>query len=154
MKTIKEIADALGVDKQRVYRYIKKHRISEAHQEAGVMWYDEVAETLIIQHFSEIGAQGEAHHEAHQTVSPDAVIDTVIAMLQAELDAKNRLISTQQQNISELTAALENTTASLHAAQALHAGTMQKQLSDGRADQREPQEPQGFFTRFFKRKTP
>jgi len=49
-------------------------------------------------------------------------------MLQSELDSKNKLIDEQQQTIRELTAALENTTASLHAAQSLHAGTMQKQL--------------------------
>ena len=46
-KTIKQMADALGVDKQRVYRYIKKNCISEAHQKNGVMYYDEVVEKRI-----------------------------------------------------------------------------------------------------------
>jgi len=32
MKTIKQIADNLGIDKQKVYRYIKKHRINEIDQ--------------------------------------------------------------------------------------------------------------------------
>jgi len=143
MKTIKQIADEIGIDKQRVYRYIRKHRINEAHHEHDTKYYDEAAETLIIQHFTEIGVSGEAHHDHIKS----GQFDVVIAMLEKELDAKNR-------QISELTAALEHTTASLHAAQALHAGTMQKQLTDGRADQNEPQEPQGFFSRFFKRKTP
>ena len=48
-KTIKQMADALGVDKQRVYRYIKKNCISEAHQKNGVMYYDEVVEKRIKQ---------------------------------------------------------------------------------------------------------
>lgn len=147
MKNIKQIADEIGIDKQRVYRYIKKHRISEAHHEHDTKYYDEAAETLIIRHFSEIGATGEAHHEAHQTASSDTVIEAVISMLQKELDTKNK-------QIEELTAALEHTTASLHAAQALHAGTMQKQLTDGgcAADQEGPQERRGLFSRFFGKK--
>ena len=56
-------------------------------------------------------------------------------MLQKELDGKNEQIAAQtrqleakDRQIEQLTAALENTTSSLQAAQALHAGTMQKQL--------------------------
>ena len=55
MKTIREIANELGVDKQKVYRFIKQNHINEAHHEAlqrsGVNYYDEAAETLIKQGF-------------------------------------------------------------------------------------------------------
>lgn len=48
MKTIREIANELGVDKQKVYRFIKQNHINEAHHEAlqrsGVKYYDEAAE--------------------------------------------------------------------------------------------------------------
>lgn len=145
MKTIKQMADTLGMDKQRVYRYIRKNHINEAHHEAGVMYYDEAVETAILQHFSKDTVSG----EAHQTVSSDTVIDTVITILQQELDAKNRLILEQQQTIRELTATLENTSASLQAAQALHAGTMQKQLTKSDAP---ISPPTNFFTRIFKNK--
>jgi predicted DNA-binding protein YlxM (UPF0122 family) len=110
MKTIKQIADELGVNKQRVYRYIKRNRIIEAHQEQGVMWYDDAVESSIIKHFTE----NVSHHEAYHTTSHDAII----TMLQRELEIKN-------QQIEKLTVALENTTSSLQAAQALHAGTLQ-----------------------------
>lgn len=61
MKTIREIANELGVDKQKVYRFIKQNHINEAHHEAhhealqrsGVKYYDEAAETLIKQGFSD-----------------------------------------------------------------------------------------------------
>ena len=47
MKTIREIANELGVDKQKVYRFIKQNHINEAHHEAlqrsGVKYYDEAA---------------------------------------------------------------------------------------------------------------
>lgn len=69
MKTIREIANELGVDKQKVYRFIKQNHINEAHHEAlqrsGVKYYDEAAETLIKQGFSDETASSEAHHEAH-----------------------------------------------------------------------------------------
>jgi predicted transcriptional regulator YheO len=130
MKTVKQIADMLGIDKQRIYRYIRKNRISESHHETGVIHYDEAVETAIIQHFS----RNTVSSETHQTVSNDTVVvsnDTVIATLRSELDAKNQLIFAQQRSINELTKALENTTASLNAAHALHAGTIQRQLADG-----------------------
>lgn len=146
-KTIKQIADELGVDKQRVYRYIKKNHISEAHHERDTKYYDEAAETLISQHFSNCSASDEAHHDSHQTASSDTVVDTVIAMLQGELSIKNK-------QIAELTAALENTTSALReaqttaqAAQALHAGTIHKQLTDGRAEPTKPETAPGLLTR-------
>ena len=122
MKTIKQIAETLGIDKQRVYRYICRNHITPVHREAGTMYYDDVAESLINTHFT----KDEAHRctsKSHQTASSDTVIETVISMLQRELDIKNK-------QILELTTALESTTASLQVAQALHVGTI-KQLVDG-----------------------
>ena len=39
------------IDKQRVYRYIRKSRIREAQHDDGLMYYDEAAEAAIMQHF-------------------------------------------------------------------------------------------------------
>lgn len=78
MKTIREIANELGVDKQKVYRFIKQNHINEAHHEAlqrsGVKYYDEAAETLIKQGFLDETASSEAHHEAHQNRINEAVL--------------------------------------------------------------------------------
>jgi len=149
MKTIKQIADEIGVDKQRVYRYIRKNRISEAHHEAGVMWYDEVDENLINAHFLENNRISEVHHEVHQTTS----FDTVIDMLKSELEIKNEQIRELNARLAESNAALVAAQQSAQAAQVLHAGTMQKQLTDG-ADQAEPSTPQkSFFARIFGRKS-
>lgn len=62
--TIKQLSDEIGVDKQKVYRYIKKNHINEAHQENGVMYYDETVQMQIKQALS----QNEAHHEAYQNL--------------------------------------------------------------------------------------
>lgn len=93
MKTIKQIADELGVDKQRVYRYIRKNHINEAHQKNGVMHYDEAAEMLIKQGFSKNKSLHEAHHEVLQNHISDTVNEAVIEMLQNELQAKNEQIA-------------------------------------------------------------
>ena len=39
-KSMKQIADSLGIDKQRVYRYIKKNHINEALQKQLVKQYE------------------------------------------------------------------------------------------------------------------
>ncbi len=89
--TLKEIADELHVDKQKVYRFVIRNNISEVHHEAlrdvdlmrnevhrdvagnlknGVKYYDSAAKTRIIQAFSvrnvpdaEECALDEAHHD-------------------------------------------------------------------------------------------
>ena len=96
-KTIKQMADALGVDKQRVYRYIKKNCISEAHQKNGVMYYDEVVEKRIKQAFS----QNEPYQES---ASSDTVFDVLLKqseMLRKELEIKNKQISDLNDRLAE-----------------------------------------------------
>ena len=128
-KTTKQIADELGVSKQQVYRYIKRHNIKEAHQENGVMYYDDAAEYLITQGFSEKSKS----NETEQKHVNDTALETVILMLQKELEAKNEQLQAKDRQIEQLTSALENTTSSLQAAQALHAGTLQQQLEAPKA---------------------
>jgi len=137
MKTVKQIADEIGVPKQRVYRYIKRECISEAHQNAGVMYYDEAAESLIIQAFSNIDASGDSHQEAHQTASSEAVINVMVEMLKKELEIKNEQIQELNLRLAESNAALVGAQQTAQAAQALHAGTIQQQLIGGSS---EPQE--------------
>lgn len=129
MKTIREIANELGVDKQKVYRFIKQNHINEAH------------------------------HEAHQNRINEAVFDAVIEMLQKELEIKNEQIKELNERLSECSAALLAAQQTAQAAQALHAGTIQQQLTDGAADleQEQPQadvvsgEKKGWFIRLFGR---
>jgi predicted transcriptional regulator len=73
MKTIREIAEAIGIDKQRVYRYIKSHGIAP-HQKNGVMYFDDTAEMQIKQYFSAGHTSSEAHHETSPILSNDTVI--------------------------------------------------------------------------------
>ena len=85
-----------------------------------------------------------------------AVKDEQITMLQDQFAVKDRQINLLQEQISQLTAAMENLTASLNAEQVLHAGTIQKQLTehsvmDQSSDVEQPKQRQGFFSKLFGR---
>lgn len=144
MKTIKQIADELGVDKQKIYRYIRKNHINEVHHEAHqnnkVKYYDEVAEKLIKQAFQAETTSSEVHHEAHhevlQTTSNDAV-DVVIEMLRKELEIKN-------QQIKELNERLAESQRLLNQQQQLNAVSEQKLLQS-----EDKKESSSFWTKLF-----
>ena len=87
-----------------------------------------------------------------QTKSPETPetqsLRDEIAFLKEQLLAKDRQIEALQGQNTQLTTALENTTASLQAAQALHAGTLQQQLiGDGESS---PEQPQRKWWQFWK----
>lgn len=159
MKTIKQIADELGVSKQRVYRFIKRNCINEAHQQNGVMYFNDAAETRIKQGF----LKNEPHHEAHQNRIIDAVCDTVndvvIELLREELNQKNEQIRQLNERLAETTAALAAAQQTIQvaqqtaqAAQALHAGTIQKYFPAGNADPDPQQSAGSWWNKFFKKK--
>lgn len=112
-KTLKQIADELGVDKQRVYRFVKKNHISEAHQSASTKLYDEAAQKLIFEAFS----KDETHHEAHQKHINDAVVDTLLKQLEEKdkqieqllkaLDQAQQLHAVAESKIAQLEAPAE-----------------------------------------------
>lgn len=102
MKTIRQIAEEIGIDKQRVYRYIKGHGIT-SHQKNGVMCFDDTTEMRIRQHFLKIGTSRDIYHEA----SPNISNDTVISILEKELEFQKQIINEQQQTIKELTATIK-----------------------------------------------
>lgn len=98
-KTIKQIADDLQVDKQKVYRYIKANHINEAlreaHQKNNVKYYDEAAQMQIKKAFA---AKSTSHQTASKSTSKvhhealnEALLDT-IDMLKNELKTKNEQI--------------------------------------------------------------
>lgn len=86
-----------------------------------------------------------------QLVSKDIQIaekDEQIKLLQQQLIAKDN-------QIGQITAAMESMATALTAEQALHAGTIQKQLAEHSVmEEPEPEQPkkQGFLSRFFSKK--
>lgn len=101
MKTIKQIADELGVSKQKVYRFIVKNHITASSEVKQSKLYDEAAEKLIKQRFLEVEPHHEPHHEAHQDRIIDAVGEAVIELLQKELEQKNEQLQEKDRQIRE-----------------------------------------------------
>ncbi|MBP3469449.1 MAG: hypothetical protein J6K26_08025 [Lachnospiraceae bacterium] len=101
-KTMKQLADELGVNKQRVYRYIKKNCINEAHQDKGVKYYDEAAQTIIKQGFLNI----EPLQESTSKSTSDTLNETVIEVLKKQTEILQKELEIKNQQISELNARL------------------------------------------------
>ncbi len=114
MKTTKQIADALEVPKQQVYRFIKKNCIIEANQEAGVKYYDEAVIEQITEHFKKATASEEVHQEQIESI-PEAHQETLLETLQNQLAVKDGQIADLQQTIMKLTDTLNTQAQSLNA---------------------------------------
>lgn len=137
--SIKEIADTVGVSKTAVRKKIEKLGLqTEFLKNGNKITVDENVAKQIITAFDRPTENKTQTEFANQN---DNEFSKVVEILQAELESKNKQLASKDRQIEDLTRALENTTASLQAEQALHAGTMQKQLSSGEEqEQAEDQE--------------
>ena len=169
-KTIKQIADEIGVSKQTVYKRYKGKLYTVcapyAHTVQGVLYLSEQAETLIKQDFLQKECSIGAHTYAHTERSNGAVLEQsenagVVAVLQTTIDTLQGQLAIKDKQIEELNARLAEVSSALvaaqqtaQAAQALHAGTIQQQLTSGE-DQREEDEvkakKQSWLSRMFSR---
>lgn len=135
-KSLKEIADELGVDKQRVYRFVKKNHITASSEVKQMKQYNEVAQMVIKSAFEKKSASSETHQRYGDHFTFDVLMKE-LDIKNSQLEAKDKQLLMQQQSIEELTAALQNTTESLKASQVLHAGALQKQIKCTESDQEE-----------------
>lgn len=162
MKTIRQIADEIGVSKQAVYKRYKGklHTVCApyAHTDQGVLYLSEQAETLIKQDFLKDDRSNGAHTERSIGAVPEqsqeagvvAVLQATIDMLQGQLAVKDRQIEELNARLAEVSSALLAAQQTAATAQALHAGTIKQQLSDGSgADQEERK--QSWISRLFRK---
>ena len=115
MKTIRQIADEIGVSKQAVYKRYKGKLYTVcapyAHTEQGVLYLSEQAETLIKQDFLRDGCPNGSHTDTHTERSIGAVPEQsqeagVVAILQATIDTLQGQLSVKDKQIEELNARL------------------------------------------------
>lgn len=175
MKTIRQIADEIGVSKQAVFKKIKREPLSTSLQGLtatvdGRLMVEVDGEKLIKQAFSEIAPSTTTNQltgavdglvDAPSTKNEEkmaeadgviSVLKATIDTLQGQLEVKDRQIEQQAQTITRLTDALAAAQQTAAAAQALHAGTIQQQLLTGEAgvDQQEPEQKRGWFSKLFR----
>jgi len=130
MKTMKQIADDLGIDKQRVYRFIKDKKIKEVGQEGTALLYDEAAEKPIKKHFESTAASPDTDYKhinntINRFADMAAIMSDELKIKNKELDVKNMELDIKNKQIEELSKALSDVTSALRGQQALHHETMQ-----------------------------
>ena len=119
MKTIRQIADEIGVSKQAVFKKIKREPLSTSLQGLtatvdGRLMVEVDGEKLIKQAFSgnetETKNANQSQTENHEVSDLVSVLHTTISVLKAELEAKDRQIEKlqmlldQEQQLHALTA--------------------------------------------------
>ena len=162
MKTIRQIADEIGVSKTAVSKQIANLGLRSGLRKNGNQFaIDEHQEALIKQAFSE-KSQNETENQSQTKTQTEnrevgdlvCVLQATIDTLQGQLEVKDRQIEQQAQTITRLTDALAAAQQTAAAAQALHAGTIQQQLITGEtgADQQgqEPEQKRGWFSKLFR----
>lgn len=150
MKTIRQIADEIGVSKTAVNKQIANLGLRSGLRKNGNQFaIDEHQEALIKEAFSEKSQteiENQTQTENHEVSDLVCVLQTTIDTLQGQLEVKDRQI----EKLTEALVAAQQTAA---AAQALHAGTIQQQLLTGEAgaDQQgqEPEQKRGWFSKLF-----
>ena len=143
MKTIRQIADEIGVSKTAVNKQIANLGLRSGLRKNGNQFaIDEHQEALIKQAFSEKSqteienqSQTKTQTENHEVGGLVCVLQATIDTLQGQLEVKDRQIEQQAQTITRLTDALAAAQQTAVAAQALHAGTIQQQLVAGEGEE-------------------
>ena len=167
-KSIRQVAEELGVSKTAVRKQIANLGLQSGLRKNGNQFaIDEEQEAHIIRAFgkktetengNQFANQTEtssriANHEVSDLVS---VLQTTVTVLQEQLQVKDQQIAQQAQTIDRLSDAWAAAQQTAAAAQALHAGTIQHQLSeDAGQDDAEVEQEQlrkrGWFSKFFDR---
>lgn len=145
MKTIRQIANEIGVSKTAVSKQIANLGLRSSLRKNGNQFaIDEHQEALIKQAFLEKSqteienqTQTKSQTENHEVGDLVCILQATIDTLQGQLEVKDWQIEQQTQTIIRLTDALAAAQQTAAAAQALHAGTIKKQIlsSENKSDQ-------------------
>ena len=160
---ITEIAIECGVSEQAVRAWCRRNHV--AKDAKGSFAISESQKTAIYQHYLGVGRNQVSQSAKLGFATCETSETALISMLQKELDRKNEQLSVKDKQIEELNARLAEISSALvvaqqtaQAAQALHAGTIRQQLTDGDADpdvhSQEPEEGEekkGWLSRLFGR---
>ena len=179
-KTIKEIADELGVSKTAVSKQIANLGLRSSLRKNGNQFAIEnqqeklikmafqkkrqqeiVTENSVSDEQSQTKSQttnaNQSQTENHEVCDLVCVLQTTVDTLQEQLSVKDQQIRELNARLAECSTALLAAQETARAAQALHAGTIQQQLSDGEdyaasvPDEQAAPNNRRWFSRFFRR---
>ena len=152
MKTIRQIADEIGVSKTAVNKQIANLGLRSGLRKNGNQFaIDEHQEALIKQAFSEKSQTEIENQSQTKSQTENHEVSDLVCVLQATIDTLQRQLEVKDRQIEKLTEALVAAQQTAAAAQALHAGTIQQQLITGEAgvDQQEPEQKKSWFSKIF-----
>ena len=178
--TIKQLADELGVSKTTISKAVlvlgfngKLHKVGNRYM---------LSEMQISQIKSKISQFSQTDEEKKTQISPtlqtdeeekmqisllkqqNAILQQQLSVLSKQLSVKDEQIKLLQEQliakddqIGQITSAMESMATALSAEQALHAGTIQKQLTehslmDQPSDEEQSKRKQGIFSKLFGKK--
>ena len=175
-KTIKEIADELGVSKTAVSKQIANLGLRSSLRKNGNQFAIEnrqekltkmafqknkqrerVVKNLVSDEQSQTTNANQSQTENHEVCDLVCVLQTTVDTLQEQLSVKDQQIRELNARLAECSTALLAAQETARAAQALHAGTIQQQLSDGEdhaasvVDEQAAPNNRRWFSRFFRR---
>ena len=133
---ITEIAAECGVSEQAVRAWCRRNHV--AKDAKGSFAISESQKTVIYQYYLGIERKQVSQPAKASCETCETSETAMISMLQKELDRKNEQLAVKDKQIEELNARLSECSAALvaaqqtaQAAQALHAGTIRQQITDG-----------------------
>ena len=181
--TIKQLANQLGVSKTTISKAISALGLQGKLKRSGNKYLlSEVQIANVKSQIANVKSQianvkSQIASVKSQTANQNALIEVLqkqLSLLNKQLSIKDdqirgyqeqiRLLQEQvvskDKQIEQITVAMENITAALTASQALHAGTIQQQLTEQNSsrentapdDPEQPKQKQGFFSKFFGKK--
>ncbi len=174
--TIKQLANQLGVSKTTISKAISALGLQGDLKRSGNKYL--LSDAQIERVKTQIENQkSQTASEKSQTANQNALIEVLqkqLSLLNEQLNIKDDQIREYQEQISllqeqivskdkqieQITVAMENITAALTASQALHAVTIQRQLTEQSSNKEntasdpleQPKQKQGFFSKFFGKK--
>ena len=159
MKTIRQIADEIGVSKTAVSKQIENLGLRSSLRKNGNQFaIDEHQEALIKQAFfektqTEIENQSQTKTQTENREVGDlvCVLQATIDTLQGQLAVKDKQIAELNERLSECSAALLAAQQTTQAAQVLHAGTIQKEIASGESGVDKQKSASEKKNRWFKR---
>ena len=136
MKTIRQIADEIGVSKTAVNKQIANLGLRSGLRKNGNQFaIDEHQEALIKQAFSEKSQTEIENQSQTKTQTENHEVGDLVCVLQATIDTLQGQLEVKDRQIAKLTEALVAAQQTAAAAQALHAGTMKQQLVAGEGEE-------------------
>lgn len=126
MKTIRQIADEIGVSKTAVNKQIANLGLRSSLRKNGNQFaIDERQEALIKKAFFEKSQTEIANQSQTETQTENREVSDLVCVLQTTIDTLQGQLEVKDRQIERLTEALTAAQQTAAAAQALHAGTIQ-----------------------------